>query len=169
MQLNTEYTFRIALPSDTIQLVALGLEAYGQFEHTLTNDNWQTMQTNLKNENTYTALLQKANGYVCEHSGKLIGMAFLVPKGNPTTIFEAGWAYIRMVGVATGYEGQGIAKKLTSMCVDHAIQTNEKVIALHTSEIMTAARHIYEKLGFKQQKEVGPFFGKKYWLYTLVI
>ncbi len=167
MQLNKEYTFRTALPGDTMQLVELGLDAYGQFKNALTDDNWQIMQTNLKNENTYITLLQNAKGYVCEHSGKLVGMAFLVPEGNPTTIFEAGWAYIRMVGVASGYEGQGIAKKLTSMCMDHAVQTNEKVIALHTSEMMDAARHIYEQLGFKRQRELAPIFGKKYWLYLL--
>jgi ribosomal protein S18 acetylase RimI-like enzyme len=53
------------------------------------------------------------------------------------------------------------------MCIDKAKQTKEKTIALHTSEFMDAARHIYESLGFKVLHEIAPRLGKKYWLYTL--
>lgn len=38
---------------------------------------------------------------------------------------------------------------------------------LHTSEMMGAARHIYESLGFKKLREIEPRYGKKYWLYKL--
>ena len=72
-----------------------------------------------------------------------------------------------MVGVKPKYRGQAIAKTLTQMCIDFAKQSNEKTIALHTSEFMDAARHIYEGIGFKVLKEIPPLFGKKYWLYTL--
>jgi ribosomal protein S18 acetylase RimI-like enzyme len=72
-----------------------------------------------------------------------------------------------MVGVNPNYQGQGIAKVLTRMCIDYAKQNNEKTIALHTSEFMDAARHIYEDAGFKVLKEIPPLFGKKYWIYTL--
>jgi len=61
----------------------------------------------------------------------------------------------------------GIAKTLTKMCMDHARQTKEKIIALHTSEFMDAARHIYENLGFKELKEIDPIYGKRYWIYIL--
>jgi len=53
------------------------------------------------------------------------------------------------------------------MCIDRAKKNNEKVIALHTSEFMDAARHIYEGLGFKQVKELQSRYSKRYWLYTL--
>ena len=96
-------------------------------------------------------------------------MAFIIASGNPWEIFKAEWSYIRMVGVNPNYGGQGIAKTLTGMCINHARQTNEKIIALHTSEFMNAARHIYESLGFKVLQEIEPRFGKKYWLYTLNI
>jgi len=33
--------------------------------------------------------------------------------------------------------------------------------------MMDAARHIYEKMGFKRIKELQPIFGKRYWLYHL--
>jgi len=72
-------------------------------------------------------------------------------------------------GVNPRYGNQGIGKKLTQMCIDHAKKLNEKIIALHTSEFMHAARHIYASLGFTIVKEIEPIFGKKYWLYHLNI
>lgn len=43
------------------------------------------------------------------------------------------------------------------------------IVALHTSEMMAAARHIYEDLGFKEVREMNPRYGKKYFLYKLVL
>ncbi|GAC1444158.1 MAG: hypothetical protein NVSMB63_13390 [Sediminibacterium sp.] len=94
-------------------------------------------------------------------------MAYLVPGGNPTPIYQADWCNIRMVGVHPLYSGQGIAKKLIQLCIQHARQSNEKIITLHTSEIMDAARHIYESLGFTKLREIDPIYGMRYWLYKL--
>jgi ribosomal protein S18 acetylase RimI-like enzyme len=96
-------------------------------------------------------------------------MAFLLPSGNPTEIFENDWSYIRMVGVHPGYTGRGIARKLTEECIKLAGELNENIIALHTSEFMDAARHLYESIGFKRLKEIPNRLGKRYWLYTLDI
>ena len=94
-------------------------------------------------------------------------MAYVIPKGNPTDIFQEDWSYIRMVGVNPNYNGNGIGKRLTQLCIDHAKETGENVVALHTSEFMDAARHIYESMGFKQIRELEPRLGKRYWLYQL--
>ena len=50
--------------------------------------------------------------------------------------------------------------------MEHAKETNETYIALHTSEFMDAARAIYEKKGFKKKKEI-EYLGKRYWIYLL--
>lgn len=93
-------------------------------------------------------------------------MAFLVPNGRPTDLFDAAWSYIRMVGVDPGSTGNGIAKRLTTMCIDHAHRTGERYIALHTSEFMDAARHIYEGFGFKVVRSLTRY-DKQYWIYLL--
>jgi ribosomal protein S18 acetylase RimI-like enzyme len=67
------------------------------------------------------------------------------------------------------YQGKGIAKMLTKKCIEHAIVLKEKTIALHTSEMMHAARHIYESAGFTILKEIEPRLGKRYWIYTLAL
>lgn len=145
------------------------LASYGQFEATLGPDNWALMKSNLSNDDALLKLLTHSQSYVCCDGDRVIGIAFLIPSGNPTPIFEAGWCYLRLVGVHPAYEGRGIARQLTQMCISHAILSGEKTIALHTSEFMDAARHIYESLGFKVLKEIGSPYGKKYWVYTMGI
>ena len=152
---------------DVEQLKRLALISYGQFHNTLTEENWAKLSTHLSSENLFPGLLKTARGFVCENENEIIGMAFLVPKGNPTDIFEADWSYIRMVGVNPNFEGRGIGKQLTQMCIDFAWSNQEKVIALHTSEFMDAARHIYEGLGFRKFKELERRYEKRYWLYKL--
>jgi ribosomal protein S18 acetylase RimI-like enzyme len=106
---------------------------------------------------------------VCTKEEEIIGAAYLVPAGNPTPVFDEDWCYIRMVGVLPQYRGYGVARQLTKMCIEHAGQANERTIALHTSEFMDSARHLYESLGFRKMKEIDPIFGRRYWLYTLEI
>jgi len=159
--------YREGLIEDVEQLKFLALLSYGQFQNTLTEENWIKLRTHISNENLFPHLLKSSKGFVCEHNNEIVGMAFLVPKGNPTEIFQEDWSYIRMVGVHPNFGGKGIGKQLTQMCIDYARSSEEKIIALHTSEYMNAARHIYESLGFKQIKELEPRYGKRYWIYKL--
>lgn len=152
---------------DAGQLKKLALVSYGQFQNALGKENWEKLRAHLTKEDLFPGLLNTSNCFVCENANEIIGMAFLVPKGNPTEIFEADWSYIRMVGVHPDFAGHGIGKQLTQRCIDFAKSSGEKIIALHTSEYMNAARHIYENLGFKQMKELEPRYGKRYWLYQL--
>lgn len=158
--------FRKATLADKDQLKHLGLISYGQFAQLL-GEQWDKMQTNLSNDENWIKIISESTGFVCCDADKIIGMAFIISSGNPWDIFKAEWSYIRLVGVNPLYSGKGIAKELTKLCIDHAKQCGEKTLALHTSEFMNAARHIYESAGFKVLQEIEPRFGKKYWLYTL--
>jgi len=159
--------YREGNSQDVAGLQKLALISYGQFQNILTEENWNKLRTHITNENLFPDLLKTSKGFVCEYENEIIGMAFLVPKGNPTEIFQEDWSYIRMVGVHPDFGGKGIGKTLTQMCIDFAKSTEEKIVALHTSEYMNAARHIYESLGFKQIKELEPRYGKRYWIYKL--
>ncbi len=161
------FTFRDAVMDDKPQLQALGLAAYRQHRLALGEENWQKMEHILSLANHYDPLLEYAKGVLCEEGDRVIGMAFLMPHGHPTALFEKEWSYIRMVGVDPAYSGLGIAKTLTRKCIDAARESGERYIALHTSEVMHAARHIYESLGFSILKEIEPMFGIRYWIYLM--
>jgi ribosomal protein S18 acetylase RimI-like enzyme len=160
-------SFRTGTIGDVDQLQELRIASYGQFKNALTPDNWTIFNSNLLDRQKIIDVLEIAKSFVCLDSDRIVGAAYIIPSGNPTDLFQTDWSYIRMVAVHPKYRGQGLSKTLTKMCINHATESNEKTIALHTSEFMDAARHIYESLGFKVLKEIPPLFGKKYWLYTL--
>jgi ribosomal protein S18 acetylase RimI-like enzyme len=163
-------TYRQGNINDLNQLNKLAIKSWQHFEQDLTAENWEKLKKNLLDDNTFITLLELSHCIVCENDKKeIIGMGFLVPHGNPTEIFDEKCCYIRFVSVDPEFSGQGIGRKLTEMCIQFAIDNKEQSIALHTSEMMNSARHIYESLGFKILKELEPRLGKKYWLYTLDI
>jgi ribosomal protein S18 acetylase RimI-like enzyme len=159
--------YRQAQPSEKESLQQLGIVSYSQFKDVLLPDDWQTMYQFLHSDKMWTQLVNNSSIFVCEQNAQLAGMAYLIPSGNPTHIYPTDWSYIRMVGVDPAYRGNGIAKRLTQMCVDHARKTNEDIVGLHTSEKMDDARHIYESIGFSIFKEIAPIYGMRYWLYRL--
>jgi len=161
------YIYRNATIADVEKLTALALLSYGQYKNKLSEEHWKTMAANLGNEKSHLALLNISTCFVCEHNNSLIGMAYVIPQGNPTAFFEKDWAYIRLLGVDPAHGGKGIGKKLAELCIGFAGSNGEKTLALHTSEFQDAARHIYESMGFKKVKELEPIYRKKYWLYVM--
>ena len=149
------------------ELMELGGIAFGQHSHKMSADNAAKMQAGIANEKMWAGMIEIAKVFVCKNNEAVVGMAFLIPKGNPWDIFKAEWCYLRMVSVHPNHQGYGIGKKLTQMCIDYAKEANEQIMALHTSEMMDAARHVYENLGFTILEEIEPRLGKRYWIYTL--
>ncbi len=163
-------TYRQGNINDLILLKNLAIKSWKHFESELTVENWQKLKASLLTDKTFLELLELSYCLVCENDEKeIIGMSFLVPQGNPTEIYDEKWCYIRFVSVDPEFGGQGIGRQLTERCIQFAKDNKEQTIALHTSEMMNKARHIYESLGFKILKELDPRLGKKYWLYTLDI
>ena len=162
--------YRLANTNDIEALKTLALDAWGKFADKLTTENWARLKGNLQSNRTYEDLLEKGPGFVCVNDeNKIIGMSFLVHSGQATELYDENWCSVRFVSVDPGYSGLGIGKTLTQKCIEAAKLNNEKTIALHTSEMMNAARHIYESLGFTILKEIEPRLGKRYWIYLLKI
>jgi ribosomal protein S18 acetylase RimI-like enzyme len=161
-------TYRHGTKGDLQGLKELGIKSWTPFQKELTDENWSLLKQRISNDKTYEELIDQSTCFVCvANNDNIIGMAFIVPNGNPSDIFLKEWSYIRFVSVDPDFSGQGIGRKLTTMCIDYAKENGEKTIALHTSEIMSNARHIYESLGFEILKEIDQRLGKRYWLYKL--
>ena len=162
--------YRMADPNDIPALRELGLASYGTLRKDyLSPENWKKMQAVLLSDDTFPVLVNSCFAFVCEEDSKLLGMAFLVPSGNPTKMYSADTSYIRMVGVHPDAGGKGIAQTLTSLCIEKAKELGEKIIMLHSAEVMYAARHVYEKLGFQKIRILDEHYGLEYWLYQLDI
>lgn len=148
----------------------LGQSTWAQYQTVLDQENWEKLAKNISNKSFYESLLMNSTCFVCENaSHEIVGMSFIVASGTPFDVFSADQSYIRFVTVSPKYRGMQLGRQLTEKCIEHAKSTGEKKVALHTSEFMDSARHIYEKLGFKVLKEIEPRFNRKYWLYELIL
>lgn len=164
--MESPFTYRQATADDIDEMHNVSQQSFGQYKPQLSEEGWQQLNTNLQDKQRLAALAAKSEVFVCEDNSGIIGIAFLVPSGNGDDIYDDSWCHLRMVGVLPEHAGKGIGRKLTELCIARARENGETVMALHTSEMMNAARHIYESMGFSIVKEIGQRFGKMYWLFT---
>ena len=163
-----DLTYRQGTKDDLQNLKKLAIKSWTPFQEQLTQENFSSLKQTISSDKTYEELITQSTCIVCvADNDNIIGMAFLVSNGHPTDIYLTEWCYISFVSVDPDFGGQGIGRKLTTMCIDKAKENGEKTIALHTSEIMDKARHLYESLGFKILREIDQRLGKRYWLYRL--
>ena len=160
-------TYTKASVDDLRELNLLGVLCYSVYAPVLPAEGWQELKQILEREEITRSLIESAKVFVCKDGGQIVGMIYFVPSGTATEIYRADWCQIRMLGVHPEYNGKGIAKQLIEQCIMQARESGEHTIALHTSEFMDAARHLYVQYGFSIQKEISPRFGMRYWLYTL--
>jgi ribosomal protein S18 acetylase RimI-like enzyme len=152
---------------DCEALMELGYLGFSRYKNILAPEHWSQFEQGLLSVEKQQALMNDSKCFVAEFDKRPVGVAYLVSSGKKDRWFEAEWSTIRRVAVHPRFEGSGIGKALTALCVEQAVQDNESFVALHTSEFMHAARHVYERFGFSELKEIEPLFGKRYWVYLL--
>ncbi|HET6834098.1 MAG TPA: GNAT family N-acetyltransferase [Acidimicrobiales bacterium] len=109
-------------------------------------------------ENDYVGELRDVAGRVADaevlvavdDAGTVVGGVTFVPgPGSSWAEFsEPDGAGIRMLAVAPEAQGQGVGEALSRACVDRARATGRRQILLHSTDRMTAAHRLYERLGF---------------------
>ena len=156
---------RNALNYEFNDVALLAVEAYSEYSHTLTSDNWEIMRTNLSN---VAEIAKQGRLIVAQLEQKIVGsVVYYSPRTSDSRFFQPEWASLRMLAVLPQYQGQGIGQQLSLECVHRSKQDEAGVIGLHTSELMVAARRMYERLGFKQDIELPRSLGIRYWRYVL--
>jgi DNA-binding MarR family transcriptional regulator/N-acetylglutamate synthase-like GNAT family acetyltransferase len=104
---------------------------------------------------------QRERCWIAEMDGDNVGCVFLV--ADSATV-----ARIRLLIVDPKARGRGLGARLVDECVRFARNAGYKKITLWTHSVLTAARHIYQKAGFKlTSSEERVSFGKpvvsEYW------
>jgi GNAT superfamily N-acetyltransferase len=80
--------------------------------------------------------------WIAEREGEVVGSVFLVEKSKTV-------GQLRLMYVEPEARGLGIGSRLADECVHFARQVGYRKIVLWTNSVLTAARHIYEKAGFR--------------------
>ena len=84
--------------------------------------------------------------------GRLLGGVTYVPGPESSSAefeFEDA-AGIRALAVAPDAQGRGVGEALTRACVERARAAGKAQLVLHSTDWMTAAHRLYERLGFER-------------------
>jgi GNAT superfamily N-acetyltransferase len=97
-----------------------------------------------------------------EADGRILGSVTLTLGGGP--YFE--WAHgvdgdcgFRMLAVDPGAQRQGIGPRLVAECLDRARSAGCRKMVIGSTEWMTTAHRIYERIGFRRTPELDQQWG----------
>ncbi|HZQ06558.1 MAG TPA: GNAT family N-acetyltransferase [Anaerolineae bacterium] len=146
---------RDARPDEKNKILDLTLSAYQQYAPIM-GEHWQEYQDNI------TATLadpSPAAQIVAEQNGAIVGTALLYPTGtvfhlDDDTDLRLPAPEIRLLAVAPSARGQGIGEALTRECMQRARTAGDRIITLHTTDMMQVAKTMSEKMGFVRAPEL---------------
>jgi GNAT superfamily N-acetyltransferase len=159
---NRPATIRDFTSSDAEAINRLAVAAFAPFAPHYSD--WPAMAANLAK---MSALTESGEIIVAEDGGNIAGaVAYIPPNAPKAAYFDAALPIIRMLVVDPASRGKGIGRILTDECLARARRDGAKVMALHTSPIMTVALPMYLRMGFAKLRDAPPILGVDYAVYT---
>jgi N-acetylglutamate synthase-like GNAT family acetyltransferase len=144
-------SIREATPDELPQIEHLVQDAYLEFQGAMPEGIWERWMRNV------SEALRASGGtvLVAESAGKIVGAVTFFPDAGQAHQgqWPKGAAAIRLLAVRPDSRGQGYGAQLTKACLKQARELKISTVFLYTGTFMTAARQLYEKLGFVRAPE----------------
>jgi ribosomal protein S18 acetylase RimI-like enzyme len=110
-------------------------------------------------------VLVAVDGEVDGDGAVLGGVTYVGDRSSPAAEFdEPDAAGIRMLAVAPAAQGRGVGEALTRACIDRAVAAGRAQMILHSTDWMTTAHRIYERLGFRRDPSLDQHVDGEFWL-----
>ncbi|HSB84753.1 MAG TPA: GNAT family N-acetyltransferase [Ilumatobacteraceae bacterium] len=145
---------RVARPDDYDVIGDLTVDAYSAINpHAMRGDYDEELRD-------VSSRAKECVVLVAVDRGEVIGSVTYVPgPDTPMSEFDdPDAAGIRMLAVAVRRQGAGAGRALTDACIERARRDGRKRIVLHSTELMTVARAMYERSGFARAIERDAWF-----------
>jgi len=100
---------------------------------------------------------------VAETDGRIAGTVTYSDRNETDRALPAAWATFRSLMVHPDAQSSGLGRLLTDHCIGAARRSGASSLGIHTADFMTAARRIYDRIGFYRCPEhdfpASAFFG----------
>ena len=147
----TDLRIRPALRHEISEIEEIGVAAYAVYRSETPAAIFDAYMADLRNLAAYWG---EAEVLVAELGGRVGGSVMFYPDASTEGLgLPKEWAGFRKLAVKPQLQGEGLGRRLIDHCIRLAQARGAAAIGIHTGYFMTAARHIYEQLGFKRCPE----------------
>ena len=148
-------SIRLARDSEVERAREILRAAYAQYESEIPPENWQRYSADILDLEGRAAASELI---VAELDGTLVSCVSYYPPGakvaypSPTfsETWPSEWAAFRLLAVDRSARGSGIGRAMTEACIERARSAGAPAVGLHTTEPMSVARAMYERMGFER-------------------
>ncbi|MDF0643751.1 MAG: GNAT family N-acetyltransferase [Nitrospira sp.] len=160
--MSVPFILRDFQPTDAGAVDALVLSAFHQYRDAYSD--WPAFSSRL---GQMVQNAQHSEIIVAERDGVVVGAVAYVGASQPKpSFYPAEWPMLRMLVADPSARALGIGRALSEEAVRRAVRDEAPLIALHTSPIMKVALPLYERMGFRLERDIAPIFGVPYALYV---
>lgn len=150
-----ELSIRLAQGSEVERARDILRAAYAQYKSEIPPENWELYSADILDLEARAAASELL---VAELDGEIISCVSYYPPGaevaypSPTfsETWPGDWAAFRLLAVDPSAQGKGIGRAMTEACIERARAAEALALGLHTTEPMSRARAMYERMGFER-------------------
>ncbi|BCS27679.1 GNAT family N-acetyltransferase [Aspergillus puulaauensis] len=149
----TPYTLRRAsTPSDMAQIVQRHGDLYSK-EHNFNKDLAESVAEEITTGFVSTHDPRSERCWIAERNGEFVGCVMLVKDSTSGSSSDCNCAKLRLLIVDPSARGLGLGQDLVQQCTRFAREAGYQCIRLWTSSVLTAARRLYKKEGYRLVRE----------------